>query len=91
MLQTPNRKNLVEISSEWLIQRVEDAPTSFTGGYPDGSALRTRMAWQKLKSRVRTGDELWSFANPPKTWRKLGRLNGFAILREGSVVESAAI
>ncbi len=81
----------MDISSEWLLQRVEDAPTSFVTGHPDRSALRTRMAWQKLKGRARTGDEVWSFANPPSTWRKLGKLNGFAIVREGAIVESAPI
>ena len=81
----------MKISPEWLVQRVEDAPTSFTAEPPNPSALRVRMAWQKLRGRARKGDELWSFANPPSTWRKLGRLNGFAIVREGSIVDSAAI
>ena len=81
----------MDISTEWLVQRVEEAPTSFTAGHPDGSALRTRMAWQKLKGRARKGDELWAFANPPSTWRKLGKLKGFALIREGNIVESSSI
>lgn len=78
----------MDVSSEWLTQRVEDAPTSFEAGMPDRSALLTRMAWQKLKGHARAGDELWAFANPPSTWRKLGKRTGYAIVRGGNVVET---
>ena len=78
----------MDVTPEWLTERVEDAPTSFDPGLPDRAALRARMAWQKLKSRAHHGDELWAFENPPSTWRKLGRRAGYALVREGAVVES---
>ncbi|HEX8693861.1 MAG TPA: hypothetical protein VF746_15675 [Longimicrobium sp.] len=80
----------MEVSPDWLTRRVEDAPTSFAAGRPDRAALLTRMAWQKLKGRAREGDELWAFANPPSTWRKLGKHTGYAILRAGTIVESVS-
>ena len=80
----------MDVSPDWLTQRVEDAPTSFASGLPDRAALRTRMAWQKLKGHAREGDELWAFANPPSTWRKLGKRTGYAILRAGTIVESVS-
>jgi hypothetical protein len=46
------------------------------------------MAWQKLQRQARGSDELWAFANPPSTWRKLGKCTGFALVREGEIVES---
>jgi hypothetical protein len=52
------------------------------------TALRLRMAWQKLQRQARGGDELWAFSNPPSTWRKLGKCSGFALVRDGEIVDS---
>ncbi len=46
------------------------------------------MAWRKLKSQAGQGDELWAFSNPPSTWRKLGKHTGFAIVRDGNIIDS---
>jgi hypothetical protein len=78
----------LNVSQEWLTERVEAAPTSFAAGLPDRTALRLRMAWQKLQRQARGGDELWAFSNPPSTWRKLGKCSGFALVRDGEIVES---
>lgn len=78
----------MRISPEWLVRRVEDAPTSYQTDDPDRNALRTRMAWQKLKRNAREGDEVWAYANPQSTWRKLGKLTGYAIVRDGDIIES---
>lgn len=78
----------MDVSPEWLTQRVEDAPTSYASGLPDRAALRIRMAWQRVKSHACDGDEVWAFETPPSAWRKVGKLNGYAIVREGVVVES---
>ena len=76
------------IPTEWLTQRVEDAPTSYSVAPGTTSALRARMAWQKLKRQAGDGDELWAFANPTNTWSKQGRHTGYALVREGRVVQS---
>jgi len=76
------------VAPEWLTERVEEAPTNFDPGVPHRLALESRMAWQALKRRLADGDELWAFANPPSTWRKLGRCSGYAVVRNGQVVES---
>ena len=78
----------MDVNVEWLTEPVESAPTSFEADQPHRVALRNRMAWQKLKSHAHTGDELWAFQNPPGTWRKLGKRTGFALVRQGAVVES---
>ena len=74
------------IPTEWLTQRVEDAPTSYFVAPGTTSALRARMAWQKLKRQAGDGDELWAFANPAKG-RQSGPA-GYALVRDGKVVQS---
>ena len=73
---------------DWLTRRVEDAPTSYAAGLPDRAALLTRMAWQKLKRQAVPGDELWAFVSPPGTWRKLGKQTGYALVRDGAVIDA---
>lgn len=76
------------IPTEWLTQRVENAPTSYGGGPGPANALRARMAWQKLQRQAGEGDELWAFANPAKgRGRPLGPA-GYALVRDGKVVQS---
>jgi hypothetical protein len=81
----------MKIPAEWLVQRVEEAPTSYTPTEPKLTPLQVRMAWQKLKGRARGGDEIWAFANPADTRRKLGRHSGYALVREGSIVETVVL
>ena len=78
----------MNVSVDWLTGRAEEAPTFFTADLPDGAPLRIRMAWHKLKAHAGQGDELWAFANPQSTWRKLGKHTGYAIVRGGSIIES---
>jgi hypothetical protein len=78
----------VKIPIEWLTERVEVAPTSYFGDVGPETALRSRMAWQRLKREAGADDELWAFANPSNTWKKQGRHTGYALVREGRVVLS---
>jgi hypothetical protein len=65
----------MKVSPEWLTQRVENAP----------------IALQKLKAEEREGDELWAFENPSNTWKKLGRHNGYALVRKGKIIRSTIV
>lgn len=78
----------MKVPSEWLVQRVDEAPTSYTPATQRSSPLRTRMAWQKMKSRAHSQDEVWAFANPSD---RLGRHLGFALVREGAVVDAVVV
>jgi hypothetical protein len=80
----------VKIPSDWLTERVEDAPTSFHPALADG-ALHVRMQWQRLKRHTQQGDELWAWASPPSTWKRQGKLTGYAIVRDGEVAESVTV
>ena len=81
---------IVKISMEWLTQRAEDVPTSYQRNLKPGAALRTRMAWQKLKREAMDGDELWAFTSPPHSWSKQG-YGGYALVREGRIVDSVVV
>ena len=81
----------MKIDSEWLTQRVENAPTAEHRNLSEMAAMRIRMAWQKLKAEAREGDELWAFENPSNTWKKLGRHTGYALVRNGRIVKSTVV
>lgn len=81
----------MKIPNEWLTQRVENAPTSYHRNQPEMAALRIRMAWQKLKRQAGEGDELWAWANPSNTWKRQGKLTGYALVRDGKIVESVEV
>lgn len=81
----------MKIPTEWLTERVENAPTSYHRDRPPTVALRIRMAWQKLKRQAGEGDEVWAFVNPSNTWKKQGKRTGYALVRDGEVVESVVV
>ncbi|MEX2582672.1 MAG: hypothetical protein WD766_05340 [Gemmatimonadota bacterium] len=81
----------MKIQTEWLTQRVENAPTATHRKLSAMPAMRIRMAWQKLRNEAAEGDELWAFENPSNTWKKLGRHNGYALVRNGKIVSSVIV
>lgn len=81
----------MKIPIEWLTQRAEDVPTSYHRHVPAMDGLRTRMAWQKLKRQATEGDEMWAFTSPSNTWKKQGRYVGYALVREGAIVETVLV
>ena len=81
----------MKIPSDWLTHRAEDVPTSYHRNVAPMDGLRTRMAWQKLKRQATAGDELWAFTSPSNTWKKQGRHAGYALVREGRIVESVLV
>ena len=80
----------MQIPKEWLTERVENVPTSYRS-MPPKAALRSRMAWQKLKGRMEEGDELWSFVSPASTWKRRSRYMGFALIRDGQILDTAMV
>lgn len=81
----------MKVDSEWLTQRVDNAPIAEHRKLPAMAAMRIRMAWQKLKDQAREGDELWAFENPSNTWKKMGRHSGYALVRNGKIVQSTVV
>jgi hypothetical protein len=81
----------MKVSPEWLTQRVENAPIALHRNLSPMATMRIRMEWQKLKAEEREGDELWAFENPSNTWKKLGRHNGYALVRKGKIIRSTIV
>ena len=81
----------MKIPSEWLTQRVENAPTAQHRNLSGMAAMRIRMEWDKLRREAKEGDELWAFENPSNTWKKLGKHSGYALVRKGKIVKSTVV
>lgn len=81
----------MKILSDWLTQRVENAPIAKHRDLPPMAAMRIRMEWQKLKRDAAEGDELWAFENPSNTWKKLGHHTGYALVRKGKIIRSTIV
>jgi hypothetical protein len=79
----------MKVITEWLTQRVENAPIARHRNLSAMASMRIRMAWQKLRDEAQEGDELWAFENPSNTWKKLGHHTGYALVRKGRIVKSA--
>lgn len=43
--------------------------------------------WEALKARMQPGDELWTFASSPQSWRDLAGRAGIALVRDGQIIE----
>lgn len=81
----------MKIPNEWLTQRVENKPTAAHRDLAPMAALRVRREWEKLRAAAGEGDELWAFANPSNTWKKLGKHTGYALVRNGKIVQSVTV
>lgn len=81
----------MKIPAEWLTQRVENRPIAQHRDLPPMPALRIRREWEKLRAQAGEGDEVWAFANPSNTWKKLGKHTGYAIVRKGKIVQSVVV
>lgn len=44
--------------------------------------------WEALKAEMKPDDELWTFASPPDSWKKLAGSAGVALVRDGKVIGS---
>jgi hypothetical protein len=83
--------------AEWLQERitVEEAEHLHTRA-PDERSARVPVLgkpfgflnaeWEELKARMRPGDELWTFASPPRFWQHMAGRSGIALVRDKKMV-----
>jgi hypothetical protein len=81
----------MKIPKEWLTQKCGNAPTAEHRKIPGTPAIRIRMAWQKLKDAAGEGDEVWAWANPSNTWKTVGKQTGYAVVRNGKIVQTVTV
>lgn len=80
-----------KIPNDWLTERAGNRPTAEHRGLPEMAGLRIRREWEKLRAQMEDGDELWAFANPSNTWKKVGKQTGYSIVRNGKIVTSTVV
>lgn len=97
VLRTDDRERRyapVVVPRDWLRERADDYPAEPA---PEGMTLpvayvrRYREGWQTLRDQKRSGDELWTFCTPPESWRQSVGRAGFALVRDGCVVDGVLV
>lgn len=85
MTSDPNIHRDNEIHQQWLQYSTtvadEEVKHSF-GGKPFGPQ---NASWQRLKSLMQPGDQLWFYSNPGNAWAAHAGEEGYAIVRNGKV------
>jgi hypothetical protein len=79
------------IPSEWLTEKmtIEAAEAANT---TNGRVFGFQhLKWERLKAKMLPGDEIWEFCSPPSTWAHLQGRQGYAVVRNGTVVDSLII
>jgi hypothetical protein len=75
------------VPKQWLSEKVSIERAEKENTLTDKPFGHLHRKWQKLKSGIQSGDELWEFVSPPESWaHHMGR-QGYAIVRRGQVVE----
>jgi hypothetical protein len=55
----------------------------------DGRPLEEVAAgWIALKAKMLPGDEIWYFASDPESWQHLAGREGYALVRDGDVIDA---
>jgi hypothetical protein len=76
------------IPKEWLAAKVTVKEVE-ASNVEDGRVFGYQhRKWERLKSNMAPGDELWEFSSPPASWAHLMGRAGYALVRNGEIVES---
>jgi len=84
------RKTVAELEAENTLRPDQLSQSDQTG--PRAAMMLKPFAflndkWEALKARMQPGDELWTFASSPQSWRDLAGRAGIALVRNGQIVE----
>ena len=82
------------IPAAWLQKKISvaEAETAYPGVKDDRSARVPdatkpfgfrHQEWEDLKAAMLPGDEIWTFASSPESWRDLAGRAGVALVRNG--------
>jgi hypothetical protein len=76
------------MNKTWLTKQitVEEQEHEYLASEGNLGSLPVNERWQKLKSQIRHGDELWEFCSPKETWENLMGRKGLWLVRDGEVV-----
>jgi len=85
-------KTLEEAETQAVAENAPHRADRLTrGGHPpDGPFMFAQAEWERFKTKLQPGDELWSFCSPAATWQSLSGRAGYCILR-GEVLIAAFV
>lgn len=78
----------------WLQHRADDGPAylEFENlAVPERYREMERLQWEEARLYVDPGDELWYFDNGPEKWKELCGRAGYAVVRDGIVIDAIMI
>ncbi|MDD5542003.1 MAG: hypothetical protein PHX83_02420 [Acidobacteriia bacterium] len=73
---------------EWLTQKTTIEEQEAKRQYEGKTFGLMHTEWERFKSKIIDGDELWEFSSPPETWERLAGREGLSIVRHGEVIHS---
>jgi hypothetical protein len=78
----------------WLQHRADEGPAYLEPENPDVPAEYReleRRQWEKARRSLGPSDELWYFDNGPEKWEALCGRAGYAVVRDGVIVDAVLI
>ena len=79
-----NHQGDVVTPAEWLDEKISLDEA-------EGARSGLRDKWAELKAQMKPGDEIWTFASPPESWKHLAGRSGFALVRNGVAIMTIVI
>lgn len=76
----------MSVPKEWLRQRTTVAEVE-AGFKPQQLSASWLEDWKALVATMQPGDELWSYCSPPDSWHQLAGRAGYAVVRQGEVID----
>ena len=74
------------IPREWLLG--ETSVEQIEAAQLQGCSQLYVAEWREFISKMQLGDQLRDFLSPPETWVRLAGRAGYAIVRQGEVVDA---
>jgi len=69
---------------DWLDDRLTLEEVESRLGNTEGVLA---ASWKKMKKKMITGDEFWTFRSPPETWQKLRGREGVCLKRGSKILD----
>ena len=82
----------IDVPGDWLKAQVSveeiDAWQAEIGKLRKRPRDLVPTEWEALKAKMLPGDEIWFFASDAESWRQLAGREGYALVRDGDVIDT---
>jgi hypothetical protein len=76
------------VSDEALVSRWRDKQVTLSQMNDLDGSWKGYADWSRFRGRMKSGDEMWHFCSPKPMWAKLMGWEGYAIFRDGRLVDT---